>query len=155
MKSPRQCQIEGADGKSAVGEREATLEEQSRLQAERDQGCAEDQRTVNVAAQLRSLPLREQHGNRDIQQEEQDEKGFGARKQLRPVAQHAPHRTDHECEHEPHDVQRPPGLEPCDQEEPEIEHRIVAEQNDVAPLPCRGENRCQEAARSSEQRKGL
>src|SRR5258708_1791275 len=67
-----------------------SIVEHPRLQAECDDGCTKNQRSIDVAAQLRGLARGEQDRYRDVEQKVQDEKRLGARKQLRPVTQHAP-----------------------------------------------------------------
>ena len=72
--------------------------------------------------------------NQQIQREEQQQEGFGAGEFRRLVIEHAPHGANAEGEHETEQIEQSPRSFrrcPCDAENAEIQHRVIAEQRDV------------------------
>jgi len=87
----------------------------------------EDERPVNVTAQLRWLSEREENRDGNVEDEEQHQEGLGAGKQLAVVVQNAPGAADQERKGKTHKVQRPPGLVPRDSQNAGVQHSVVAE----------------------------
>ena len=142
----RQREVDHGDEQRAVGGGVLDVPHRGGLQAERHHRRAEHQRAVDVVLQLhRPLPCEEDR-DRDVHGKEKREERLGARQHLRPVVVRAPQRADAEGEGEAEDVQHAPGLDPGDNEDAGVQHRVVREEHHVAAAPGRGEDRREEAA---------
>ena len=132
----REHEIKRGHGKRAPGHRIFDVADERALQPGGDERRAEHESGVDVAPDLDRAAQRIEHGDRDVEEEEQDQKRFGRREVLRPIARHAPERSDEKREHESQQVERAPCLEPRDAEDADVEQRVIAEQQHVvAGLP--------------------
>src|SRR5580698_2588840 len=104
-------------------------------------GCTDDERPVDIAAQLRRLPDREQDGDGNVEDEEQNQEGLGAIEQAAVVVEDTPYRADDERKGKAHEIQRTPRLVPGNHENAHVQYEVVAEQGHVTALPVRRENR--------------
>ena len=126
--------------------------QQRGLQREHHQRRAEHQAAIEQVALAGCASPRIQDRYQQIEREEQQQERLGGGEVLRAVRQHAPQRADRKCEHEPEHVQHPPRPPPRDREDRRVQHRVVAEQGDVAALPRRQPDRREETGEDAQQR---
>jgi hypothetical protein len=164
------CQphVDQAERKRAERSAEFQMLDQRILQAEPDYRRAKQQRAVDVialarspaqqgfasvvrrrAVQIQQFAAGKQQADRQIHQEEHNQKGLGAPEQGGCVGLEAPGKADAEGAEEADQVENAPGLEPGDGDDARIEQGKVTEQRDMAALSGRGQQRRREAAQRS------
>ncbi|MND43712.1 hypothetical protein D3C80_345100 [compost metagenome] len=170
----RQQQVEQAQGQGAEGGAELDMPDQRQLQAEADDGRAEQHGAVHhvglarrPAQQLvapggrigglQQLAPGEQQADAHVHQEEQHQERLGAGEQLGPIGAQAPGEADAEGTDEADQVEQAPGLEPGDGEDAGVEQGEVAEQRHMVAAAAGGEDGRGETAqgRGGGQAKGI
>lgn len=96
------------------------------------------------------LALGIEHGNRDVEDEEEDQEELRRQVVVRHIARHAPARTDQEGERKAEQIEQPPGALERNRQDASVEQRVVGEQADVAALPGRGQDGRGKAADDAE-----
>src|ERR1700722_6557264 len=100
-----------------------------RLEPERRDRRAKHQGPIHVAVKCEWLTQGEEDGDRDVQQKEEDEKGFRGAEVLRTIVQYTPQGCDHKSEYEARQVERPPGFKPGDTENRGVQYGVIGEQH--------------------------
>ena len=121
-----------------------------RLQREAHNRRAEYQHAVERMAFFIGMAQRVEKPDGNIDREERDQEGLRARILLRCIVERAPHRGDQERRNEAEQVKRPPGSQPRDDTDGQVEQQVIAEQGDVIAGAGGYENRCCERSGKSD-----
>ena len=137
----RRCQIQRRKAQRRKRRAKLILPHQPGLQAKADQGRAKHQHAIDRAAEPRRRVARIQHGGQQVNQHKQQQKELRAGVVLGLVFQNAPRRGDAKGGDKTHGVQNAPGALPGDEQDRQIQHRVIAEQRDMAAAPGREQQR--------------